>query len=62
MNSDQPVPTLQWIPHVPVAVNLRKLFPQASFVGCGDIHCTEATDRSGECRRFVIAAISLHLR
>jgi UDP-N-acetylmuramoyl-L-alanyl-D-glutamate--2,6-diaminopimelate ligase len=50
MNSDQPVPTLQWIPHVPVAVNLRKLFPQASFVGCGDIHCAEATDRSGECR------------
>ena len=50
MNSDESFPMLQWVPHVPVAVNLRKLLPQASFVGCGDIHCTDATDRSAECR------------
>src|SRR5579872_1040993 len=49
MNSDQPVPMLQWVPHVPVPVNLRRLFPQASFVGCGDIRTLDATDRSDEC-------------
>lgn len=50
MNSDQPASVLQWVPHVPVPVNLRRLFPRASFVGCGDIHTTHVTDKSGECR------------
>ncbi len=57
MNSDQPVPMLQWVPHVPVPVNLRRLFPQASFVGCGDIHCMEVTDRSSECRPNSLFAV-----
>src|SRR5882762_8616942 len=49
MSSDPSLPMLQWVPHVPVAVNLRRLFPQASFVGRGDIHCTAVTDRSTSC-------------
>jgi len=31
----------------PVTVSLRRLFPSASFVGCGDIRVSEATDQSG---------------
>jgi UDP-N-acetylmuramoyl-L-alanyl-D-glutamate--2,6-diaminopimelate ligase len=57
MNSDQPVSTLQWVPHVPVPVNLRRLFPRASFVGCGDIRAVEVTDRSGECRANSLFAV-----
>lgn len=33
----------------PITVSLRRLFPRASFVGCGDIRVTEATERSSEC-------------
>ena len=41
---------VQWVPQAPVAVNLRRLFPSASFVGCGDIRILYATCRSAECR------------
>jgi UDP-N-acetylmuramoyl-L-alanyl-D-glutamate--2,6-diaminopimelate ligase len=51
------MPMMQWVPHVPVPVNLRRLFPQASFVGCGDIHCIDATDRSGDCRPQSLFAV-----
>jgi UDP-N-acetylmuramoyl-L-alanyl-D-glutamate--2,6-diaminopimelate ligase len=37
-----------WVPHVPLPVTLRRLFPQASFVGCGDVRVTNATDRSAD--------------
>jgi UDP-N-acetylmuramoyl-L-alanyl-D-glutamate--2,6-diaminopimelate ligase len=57
MISDQPVSTLQWVPHVPVPVNLRRLFPRASFVGCGDIRATNATNRSDECRANSLFAV-----
>jgi UDP-N-acetylmuramoyl-L-alanyl-D-glutamate--2,6-diaminopimelate ligase len=57
MSSDPSIPMLQWVPHLPVAVNLRRLFPQASFVGCGDIHCSEATDRSTACRPNSLFAV-----
>ena len=57
MNSDQPDSTLQWVPHVPVAVNLRRLFPRASFVGCGDIHTADVTDRSSQCRPNSLFAV-----
>ncbi len=38
-----------WIPKVPVTVSLRRLFPSASFVGCADIHVSDATERSTDC-------------
>lgn len=57
MKSNEPVPMLQWVPHVPVPVNLRRLFPQASFVGCGDIHCVDVTDRSTDCRPQSVFAV-----
>jgi len=57
MNSDQTDSTLQWVPHVPVAVNLRRLFPRASFVGCGDIHTSDVTDRSNLCRPNSLFAV-----
>jgi len=31
------------------AVSLRRLFPSASFVGCGDIHVTSVSDNSKDC-------------
>lgn len=37
-------------------VSLRRLFPQASFVGCADIRVTEATERSDECRPGLLFA------
>src|SRR5262249_47470987 len=57
MTSDQPIPMLQWVPHVPVPVNLRRLFPQASFVGCGDIRTFEVTDNSSQCRPNSVFAV-----
>lgn len=57
MNSDQTDSALQWVPHVPVAVNLRRLFPRASFVGCGDIHTADVTDRSSLCRPNSLFAV-----
>lgn len=50
-------PMLSWAPHVPVPVNLRRLLPQASFVGCGDLRVTFATDKSGECRPNSLFAV-----
>lgn len=46
-----------WVPQVPVSVNLRRLFPSASFVGCGDIHTFIATDRSSECVPSTLFAV-----
>lgn len=34
----------------PYVVNLRKLFPSASFVGCGDVRVVNAVSDSRECR------------
>src|SRR5207245_1611159 len=50
MNIVSPTPLPDWVPHVPVPVNLRRLFLQASFVGCGDIRTVAATDSSALCR------------
>lgn len=47
----------QWVPQVPVAVNLRRLFPKASFVGCADICTLFATDKSSECRPQSLFAV-----
>lgn len=33
-----------------IPISLRRLFPDASFVGCGEIVVTDATERSGDCR------------
>jgi UDP-N-acetylmuramoyl-L-alanyl-D-glutamate--2,6-diaminopimelate ligase len=52
-----PSPLMPWAPHVPVPVNLRRLLPQASFVGCGDLRVTFATDKSGECRPNSLFAV-----
>ena len=57
MNSDTPATTLQWVPHVPMTVNLRRLFPRASFFGCGDIRLNHATERSSECRPNSLFAV-----
>lgn len=38
-----------WVPSVPVSVNLRRLFPSASYVGCGDVVTLHATDDSRSC-------------
>jgi UDP-N-acetylmuramoyl-L-alanyl-D-glutamate--2,6-diaminopimelate ligase len=57
MTSEETNPALQWVPHVPVAVNLRRLFPRASFVGCGDIHTGDVTDRSSQCRPNSLFAV-----
>ncbi len=46
-----------WSPQVPVAVNLRRLFPTASFVGCGDVRTLFATDRSADCRPHSVFAV-----
>lgn len=45
------------LPHGPVPVNLKRLFPQASFVGCGDILTSLATDSSRECRANTLFAV-----
>lgn len=47
----------QSISQMPVAVNLRRLFPAASFVGCADIRTLFATDRSFECRPRAVFAV-----
>lgn len=47
----------QWVPHVPVPVNLRRLFPSASFVGCGEIRTCFATDHSSACRPGAVFAV-----
>lgn len=40
-----------------MAVSLRRLFPGASFVGCGDVVTQHATDRSGDCGRSSVFAV-----
>lgn len=40
----------------PFVVNLRQLFPSASFVGCGDLRVTSAVADSRECRPGVLFA------
>jgi len=37
-------------PLISMAINLRRVFPAASFVGCGDIRVTSATDNSRDCQ------------
>lgn len=44
-------------PTIPSAVSLRRLFPAASFVGCGDVPVSFATDRSHECRSGALFAV-----
>ncbi len=41
----------------PVSVSLRRIFPSASFVGCGDVNVTHATDRSGDCEAGSLFAV-----
>jgi UDP-N-acetylmuramoyl-L-alanyl-D-glutamate--2,6-diaminopimelate ligase len=42
---------------VPATVTLRRLFPVASFVGCGDVRVPFATDRSSDCRSGALFAV-----
>src|SRR4051812_45913337 len=39
-----------------VAVNLRRLFPQASFVACGDIRTSAVTSHSQQCAPGILFA------
>lgn len=48
---------MPWALHVPVPVNLRRLLPQASFVGCGDLRVTFACEDSRECRPNALFAV-----
>lgn len=50
MSSLPPTLSTAGVPFGPAPVNLRRLFPQASFVGCGDIRVTHVTDKSSDCR------------
>ncbi|MFM7159159.1 MAG: hypothetical protein ACKO3P_02180, partial [Planctomycetaceae bacterium] len=50
----QPRPEL---PAGPVPVDLRRLFPGASFVGCGDLRVLHATERSEQCRANSLFAV-----
>ena len=50
----QPRPEL---PAGPVPVDLRRLFPGASFVGCGDLRVQHATERSDQCRANSLFAV-----
>ena len=45
-----------WNPQNPVTVSLRRLLRSASFVGCGDVQVTDATDRSDQCGPGVLFA------
>lgn len=44
------------LPASKVPVSLRRLFPQASFVGCADIRVEDATERSQACRQGALFA------
>jgi len=46
-----------WVPQVPVSVNLRRLFPSASYVGCGDVVTLHATDDSRLCTPHSLFAV-----
>ena len=41
--------------HMPAS--LRHLFPRSSFVGCADIHVTDATERGSECHPGTLFAV-----
>ena len=38
----------RWLPDLPSTVSLRRLFPNASFVGCGDVVASDVTEDSRE--------------
>ena len=44
------------LPEYPRLVSLRRLFPQASFVGCGDVHVQDVTSDSRQVTRDCIFA------
>src|SRR5579871_3637430 len=55
------LPMIQPLLPTSMAVNLRRLFPGASFVGCGDIRTSAVTNNSQDCRPGVLfAAIRGH--
>jgi UDP-N-acetylmuramoyl-L-alanyl-D-glutamate--2,6-diaminopimelate ligase len=41
----------------PTTVHLRRIFPSASFVGCGDLRVAHATDRASACRADSLFAV-----
>lgn len=41
----------------PVSVSLRRIFPSASFVGCGDMTVSHVTDRSADCEPGSLFAV-----
>lgn len=45
------------LPHVAGPVDLRRLFPHASFIGCGNIVASQATDCSAQCRTNSVFAV-----
>lgn len=45
------------VPAFPAAASLRRLFPQASFVGCGNICATDAFDNSHDVRPGSLFAV-----
>ena len=47
-----------WLPDLPSPVSLRRLFPHASFVGCGNVIASDVTEDSRQaCPNTVFAAI-----
>jgi UDP-N-acetylmuramoyl-L-alanyl-D-glutamate--2,6-diaminopimelate ligase len=46
----------QTLPPTSIAVNLRRLFLSASFVGCADVRVATATDKSHDCRPGMLFA------
>ena len=46
------------LPELPISVSLHRLFPQASFVGCGDVVATDVVEDSRQANfSTVFAAI-----
>jgi len=52
-----PTTTRPELPAGPVPVDLRRLFPGASFVGCGDLRVHHASERSDQCRSQSLFAV-----
>jgi UDP-N-acetylmuramoyl-L-alanyl-D-glutamate--2,6-diaminopimelate ligase len=46
----------------PMTVHLRRIFPSASFVGCGDLRVSHATERASECRADSLFAVIRGMR
>ncbi len=42
---------------LPINVNLRRIFPSASFVGCGDFVVSHVTDRAADCETGSLFAV-----